>query len=370
MKILAINSTEITRIGGINYSVKRVCEELARTGHECCVLSVNPGNLPSEETLNGVKIIRINSPISERLYHFSPAIIRFLRRNLGGALRPDIVHIHEYRSLLTLQAARLLGSKRLPFVFSPHYDRLGYNTFAGHHLMGCYKPFGSITFKLAETIIVNSEYTKDILLTDFGINPDKIEVIPHGVDTLEPPANKARKAPGSPVSLLYAGVLTGKKSVHYIIQALSEMKKRHREAHLTVIGEGDRELPLKSLAGKLAVGEDISWHPPLSGEELQRRFREADTFLLLSRDESYGIVVAEALAAGTPCIVAKTTALNEFLAEPGCFGVDYPPDPAEVADLIIRINDRDVRVGPFSRKIRTWDKVAQDYVKLYERFTG
>lgn len=370
MKILTLNSTDITQIGGINYSIKRVCEELVERGHECHVLSINPGSLPSEECINGVNVIRVRSPISRRLYWFSPAMARFLSRNLGKSIKPDITHVHEYRSLLTPEVAYLLRSKRLPFVFSPHYDRFGYNTFAGKYLMNVYKPFGSTVFNRAERVITNSEYTKDILLADFNIRPEKIEVIPHGVDRLETLRDKAGKAENTSISLLYVGVLTEKKCVHYIIQALGKLKKHDRQAHLTIIGKGDREPQLKKLAKTLDIEDSISWHQPLFGEELRRKFMEADILLLLSRDESYGIVVAEALAAGTPCIVTKTTALTEFLTEPGCFGVSYPPDPSEVADLIARIHDSDIQVGPFSPKIRTWDKIAIDYEKLYEGVIG
>lgn len=366
MRVLSINCTDITQIGGVNSSIKKVAEELVKRGHECSVLSINPGSLPSEESINGVNVIRVKSPVSKHLYWFSPSMARFLSRNLGKSLNPDVVHIHEYRSLLTPEVAYLLRRKHLPFVSSPHYDRLGYNTFAGKHLMNWYKPFGSPTFNWAERIIANSEYTKGILLMDFNMRPEKIVVIPHGVDSLEPLGNKARKTGDFPISLLYVGVLTRKKCVHYIIQALGELKRHGTQAYLTIVGEGDCEYELKKLAKALDVEDNISWCEPLFGEELHRKFMEADIFLLLSRDESFGTVVAEALAAGTPCIVTQTTALTEFLAEPGCFGVKYPPDANEVADLIIKIHDSEIKVGPFSDKIRTWDRVAVDYEELYE----
>ena len=87
--------------------------------------------------------------------------------------------------------------------------------------------------------------------------------------------------------------------------------------------------------------------------------------MLLSKNENYGITVAEALALGTPVIVTKHSALREFLSEPGCFGVDYPPNPREVAELILKIVNSDVKVGPFSRKIRTWEEVVKDYEEIY-----
>ena len=119
------------------------------------------------------------------------------------------------------------------------------------------------------------------------------------------------------------------------------------------------------IARRLNISEFVSWRGFISKNELIEEYKKADIFLLLSRSEAYGIVVAEALALGTPCIVTNTTALNEFTREPGCFGVDYPPDPKKVAELIIKIHESDVQVGPFSDKIRTWDKVAEEYERLY-----
>ena len=98
--------------------------------------------------------------------------------------------------------------------------------------------------------------------------------------------------------------------------------------------------------------------------------KRADLLLLLSNSEAYGIVVAEALALGTPCIVADATALHEFVAEPGCFGVDYPPDPEKVARLITEVFESSVQVGPFSDKIRPWGAVGRAYERLYCQCIG
>jgi glycosyltransferase involved in cell wall biosynthesis len=102
-------------------------------------------------------------------------------------------------------------------------------------------------------------------------------------------------------------------------------------------------------------------------DELYQKLADADILFLLSREESYGIVVAESLAMGTPCIVSNTTALGEFMREPSCFGINYPPDSKELSKLILEIFTEDVKVGAFSDKIRTWEEVAIDYEYLYQR---
>ena len=72
------------------------------------------------------------------------------------------------------------------------------------------------------------------------------------------------------------------------------------------------------------------------------------------------------MSLGTPCIITENTALKEFSMEPGCFVVDYPPEPEKVASSIIEVYKNDVTIGPFTEKIRPWDKVSLDYERLYE----
>ena len=71
MNILSINMTEITQIGGVNFSIKRVLEELVKRDHECYVVSLNPGDSPPEENINGINVIRVKSPMSKHLYGLS-----------------------------------------------------------------------------------------------------------------------------------------------------------------------------------------------------------------------------------------------------------------------------------------------------------
>ena len=119
------------------------------------------------------------------------------------------------------------------------------------------------------------------------------------------------------------------------------------------------------LAEELGIGGHITWKESLSTQDLVNEFSEADVFLLLSTSEAYGIAVAEALSVGTPCIVADTTGLREFAEEPGCFVVESPPNPQKVAQLILHICENEIKVGPFSNKIRTWEQVVREYEAVY-----
>jgi glycogen synthase len=370
MRILVINHTEMTDIGGINKLIRKSSEELVKKGHECIVLSINPGDLDDEEVINGVRVIRIKSPLSKYLYSFSLGVYRFLAENMEK-INPDIIHVHHYRSLLSPEVMYFLRNKGYPFIFSPHYERLGHNRTGAKYLFNFYKKVTKKIFNWPVKIVNNSHFTSEILLEDFHVDPEKMVVIPPGVDFIRDLEKEVVYSEKKEILLLSVGVLQEKKGIQYLLEVLSLLKDLSQSSQLdksfklTIVGEGDYEPFLKSRARKLGVDDIIHWYRPLSDEELQKKYAEHDIFFLLSREESYGMVVAEALAMGTPCIVSNTTALKEFTDEPGCFGVDYPPDPKKVADLVSDLVKGTVKIGPFSDKIRTWNEISDDYVKIY-----
>ncbi len=195
-----------------------------------------------------------------------------------------------------------------------------------------------------------------------------MSIIPLGVNVISKKKLKRNKK----LHLLYSGYLVERKGVNYILYSLNTLinELNFKNVKLTIIGEGPEKSKLLKLSKNLKVDNHVMWKSFLTREEFIKEIINSNIFLLLSNSEAYGITVAEALALGTPCIVTKITALKEFLNEPGCFGVDYPPDPKEVANLIMKMYGSNLEVGPFSQKIRTWDKVAEDYEKAYTNLIG
>jgi len=243
----------------------------------------------------------------------------------------------------------------------------GHETFAGEHLWSIYnRLIGNKILQKADYIILASEFEGENLINNIPkISKQKLTITPHGVDVIDlSPKNRDNKEERE---LVFAGYLQKRKGVHYIIQALKELVYTFnvRNIKLTIIGDGPYKNDLKILAKKLKVEDYILWQPFLEHSKLFLKIKNSDIFLLLSENENYGITAVEALALGTPVIVTKRAALKEFLNEPGCFGVSYPPNPREVAKLILKIANSDIKVGPFSKKIRSWEKVAEDYEKIY-----
>lgn len=364
MKILITNYMETTAAGGINKVVRETAKHLHKMGHQVIILQMNPLNFQDEELYEGFRIIRIKSKFQNLFYGASPEIPKNLLKTLRF-FDPDIVHVHGYHTLTSPEIIYLLNKYQSQnIVFSPHFDVFSHDTFAGKYMWNLYNNLiGKRIIKSPDLICAASNFEAGNVHNILGASESKIKVIPHGVNVIE--VNEKVNNKGS-INILYVGYLLELKGIHYIIKALNELvNKNNVKAKLTVVGKGPYEESLKVLADKLNVNKNIDWKGFISSSDLINEYKKADVFILASISENYGIVVTEALALGTPVIVAKTTALSEFLDEPGCFGIDFPPEPTKLSELIMEINSTNTKVGPFSKKIRTWDNVTKDYEKLY-----
>jgi glycosyltransferase involved in cell wall biosynthesis len=335
-------------------------------GNEVIILQTNPCNLQPIENTDGISILRINSPIGKILYGLSPETCHYLKNHIN-TMNPDIVHIHGYHTLFSLGIINVLKKQGYPIVFSPHYGTESHSSLGGRFLWSFYNiTLGKKIIDFSDKIICASNYEKNNIQRTFNLPPNKIEIIAHGVDAID--LNKSFTIKKQPIRLLFIGYLLPTKGIQYILYALHQLLKKYKqEAELKIIGQGPYYPKLIEIIRKLSLETSISWQPFLKPSEVYLALKNADITLLLSESENYGIVVTESLAMGTPVIVAKRSALIEFLNEPGCYGIDFPPDPNELAELIINIYNSGSPVGPFSKKIRLWSSVTEDYLKVYKQ---
>ena len=373
---------ESTHPGGINKVVREVAKNMTKMGHETIVLQPNPANLSDEELYEGFKIIRISSPLDKYFYGISLGIYQYLKKNLKE-INPDIIHVNGYHTLQSIEVIHTIKriNPNIPLIFSPYHD-VASATIAGKYFMNIHNYFGKRAIEKCDYITSSSQYEAENAVKILNVNPNKLKIIPLGVDLNDQPENikldfskdivgidTSKDINGeNKINLLYTGYLINRKGVDFIIKSLYSLVHdlKIKNVKLTIIGEGPENDNLIQLSNNLKLDEYIEWKPFLSRDKLIQKIKQSDIFILLSRSEAYGITVAEALSLGTPCIITGNTALKEFSMEPGCFVVDYPPEPQKVASSIIEVYKNDVTIGPFTEKIRSWDKVSGDYERLYE----
>lgn len=357
MKIAQVCPRYFPDIGGVETDVKEISERLVSKGHDVEVITTDPGGkLKKEDLVNGVKVIRFKSFAPGSAYYFAPQIYSYLKNH-----KYDVIHAHSYHALPALFAA--LSERKKKFVFSPYYHRGGHTPFR-NLLHKPYKFFGKMIFSRADTVICISEYEKRLVESDFNVAEKTIK-IPNGLNLSEFKNLKRRKNENKEKMLLYVGRLEEYKGVQYIIQSLPELQ----DFRLRIVGKGPYENELHDITEKLGVGERIEWLKNLSREELLDCYADSDIFLMLSSHESYGITAAEALASGTPCVVAKGSALDEFVDGIQCLGIDESIKKEKVIKSVIQLKDMKQN-NEFDKKNLTvfdWDYVTEKIEKVYDK---
>ncbi len=346
MRILQVSPKYFPFFGGVEEHVRNIAERLAKR-HEVTVFATDEqGSLPKEEEISGVLVRRFRSFAPGDAYHFSLAMWRELKR-----VRFDIVHGHSYHTLPLYLSKYARCAK---YVVTPHYEGHAGTRFRDF-LLKLYKPFGKGIFEAADTIIAVSKYERELLLRDFKFDEAKIRLIPNGINSSE--FAKVRGVKKKERVILYAGRLEKYKGVQYLISALPLLEG----FSLEIVGRGSYKPSLLEQVKRLKLKERVNFYQNLSREELLCKLAEASVFVLLSRYECFSIAVAEALAAGTPCIVALTSALKEWVDGRNCFGISYPINPAELASLISAVSGKRVS----GVRLWDWDDVVAELENVY-----
>ncbi len=244
-------------------------------------------------------------------------------RRWAGAHRPDVIWFNQLPSASLFPA--FLPSPGPAVVYQAH----GFGSAAeirGGPRLGRH---------CARVVAVSGAVAR--LLSDAGVAPASIEVVPNGVDLDEvvrrsrtPTAPLPPRAAGQ-VVLVHPAVLGAHKQQHVAIEALSRLPPA---ATLWLCGatppgaDPGYEDSLRALATRLGLAGRVvflGWRP-----DLPAVLAAADVALLPSRAESFGLVLAEAMALGKPCVGAAVGGIPEVIAH-GVTGLVAPANPAAFA---------------------------------------
>ena len=228
---------------------------------------------------------------------------------------------------------------------------------------------------LAQTwrIITTSRATAR-LLQGQGLDTGRIRVVTPGVDR----APAAAGSPGPGLRLLCVATLTPRKGHDVLLRALADLAEHPWQ--LYCVGSSDRN-PLwadriRRLRRDLGLEDRVSFTGALSDAELEGQYRQADLFVLPTRFEGYGMVVAEALARGLPVVATRTGVLPD-LVDPQT-GILVPPDdPETLGDALGRLLGepalrRHLAAGArgASSRLPTWTDAAHAFAAACQQTPG
>ncbi len=215
-------------------------------------------------------------------------------------------------------------------------------------------------------------------MAEFGVDRTRVEVIPNGVDDrlFELGAVSERK----PHQLLYVGVINFNKGIDVLLRAMEMLLRRDVPVRLVAVGGAfyrDTRLQqerLHGLAHELGLNGHVSFLGEQSPRDVARLMRESALLVLPSRAESFGSVLVEALACGTP-VVSTRSGGPEDIVDPAVGTLVPPDDPAALADALAETLANLDRYSPVDLRdyaIRRfgWDPVVQRTLGVYQEVLG
>ncbi|MCG7848677.1 MAG: glycosyltransferase family 4 protein [ANME-2 cluster archaeon] len=358
MNIVQVCPRYYPDVGGVEKIVQEINERLVGRRHKVEVVTTDPtGMLPKHETINGVEIVRFRSFAPGDAYFFAPGMYSYLKR-----VDCDVIHAHNYHALPAMMACLAKGDRK--FIISPYYHGKGH-TVVRKLLFNVYnRIFGKYFFSNAGMIISPSDFEIEMLNKDFNLDEISCVTIAPGVDEALFGLSGSSELKKNR-SILFVGRIEKYKGLQYVIKALEYISNEKGDHFiLNVVGSGPYKDRLQKIAAKSKV--EIIWHGRTSQEQLRQLYQGSELLVLLSSFETFGIVVAEALAARLPALVVKSSALKEFVDERVCFSVDDPADAEELGDKILEICDLEIDFsGLTDKKVRSWDKVVDEYERVY-----
>jgi glycosyltransferase involved in cell wall biosynthesis len=174
----------------------------------------------------------------------------------------------------------------------------------------------------AKKIIVPSNYLKGVV-TAWGIAPESIEVIFNAFNApiITETKEELRKTYAYTYpTIVSAGRLVPWKEFPTLIMAFTELSKTYKDAKLFIIDEGPEKRALMELTRELGIEEKVTFIGKVPQQELHKRIKAADCFVLASSYEGFSHVLLEALSLGTP-VISSTAGGNPELIEDGKDGL-------------------------------------------------
>ena len=364
MRILLVTPYDITLPGGVTSHVLDLAHQYQEMGHPTMLVGpAGGGTLPQNGfTYHIGGAIRFPSPGDAARVNVNPLMVRSVKAFLARH-EFDVIHLHEPflpflgPSFLYLAEGTKVGTFHT-WRKGPHVPYLLFKPLIAQwntRLQG--RIAVSNSAKSTVSRYVSGEYT----------------VIPNGIDygRFSTPGPRPPHLDDDRPTILFVGRLESRKGIPVLLRAFKRVKRSIPAARLVIVGTGGLRDEYMRLAARMGL-EDVRFEGYVTPEELPAYYQRADVFCAPSTvNESFGITLAEAMAAGAP-LVATTIEGFSTLGEHEVTGLLVPPrDDAGLAQALERmLSDKPLRerlAHAAQERARnfSWDRIAERLLAYY-----
>jgi len=297
-------------------------------------------------------------------------------RRIISAERPDVILAHAPVS--GMMDVVVGQTKKIPFVVTYHVASMAKGRRLPDMLVRCYESLLlPRAFRKADAIICTSAYVqRSALIASYY---QKSTVISPSADTdfFRP---LLRKASCCHRVMHVGGLKTGEwhKGLDISLRVIAELKHRYADVHLTVVGDGDKQADYEALAEELGIVSDVEFCGRLGGEKLVSAYQSADVLIMPSRQESFGMVLIEAMACGIPVVASAVEGIPDVVDDGEVGFLVEPEDIGGFASRIAKLFDDPALYFRYCENARrialtrrcTWPQQVERTAQVLEALIG
>jgi len=330
-------------------------------------LQTPPSRQTSVATVDGACVHYLATPLHYRWMGITPTLPWWLTR----LPRPDVVHIFGFRDPVTTVTAAWCRARRVPYVFEPlgmfrpRLRKVGLKRVLDTTLNR------KVAARAAAVAVVSGVEASDVAAA--GISRERIVVRGNGFpdpDAMPPARGSLRAELGIPRDapiVLYVGRIAAGKGIEHLLEAA----RRLAGTHVVLAGPDDRHgiMDLVRSAQSAPATAGFVHVLPSTTEPPLELYPEADVFVLASTGDSFGMVAAEAAAAGTPVVVTDRAGVAGFFLDGEA--VVVPHEREAILGAIARVledstlRDTLAKGGREAARRMSWDRVVKTQERIY-----
>jgi glycogen(starch) synthase len=374
--------------GGLARHVRKLAENLTGFGVDVHVLTRGHEESPAEEERGGVAIHRVREPKRPRELGEFVTWVEHMNADmlaagveLGDRYDFDVVHGHDW--LVAVAGDHLARRFRCPLAVTIHATEYGrHQGWVDKHPQSHIHGVEHWMANRADRVITCSAYMREHVADNYGLDEQRITVLPNGIDPSElvpvSDLDALRRSFAGPDERLVVlvGRLVYEKGFQLALEALPGLIERVGNVRFVVAGSGTHEQELRAQASELGLDEHGTFLGWIGDDVLHSLYRIADLCVVPSIYEPFGLVALEAMASGCPCLVADTGGLREVVPndDVGLRFVSRDPDSlGRMAERIL--TDAELRerlIAEASEHVLTfdWADVAEQAARVYAELAG
>jgi glycogen(starch) synthase len=220
----------------------------------------------------------------------------------------DVIHSHDWLTYPAGMAAKQVSGKPLVVhVHATDFDRSGGNVNPGVYDME------RAGMHAADKIITVSNLTRNTVINNYGVDPEKVVTVYNAVDPVVQKENISVNKGYDEKIVTFLGRITLQKGPEYFIEVARKVLRKMDNVRFVMAGSGDMMVKMIWHAASLRIMDKFHFTGFLRGDDVYRMFSITDVYVMPSVSEPFGISPLEAMQSNVPVIISHQSGVSEIL---------------------------------------------------------